>query len=124
MIAVWALLLAADCQLSSLTLQQAQQLALAAPNIEAAVIERHAEPRFEWITSSPGGWSFDINSASPCAHLNPCSTLMGHFAVNRRTGEVENLDADGGSGAVVSSSTMKQLLRQLNHGRCRSGRRR
>src|SRR4051812_25887605 len=102
-----AALLVGQCQTSSISLLQAKQLVLAVPNIEAAVRERGARPRFEWTGTKPDGWRFDVNSATPCLHGNACSTLLGHFWVTRK-GEVEDLDR-GEDGVVVASAKMTRL---------------
>lgn len=113
-----AFLALAECQAGHLTLRQAQRLVLAAPGIQADVRERGAKPHFESIATEPRGWSFDINSATPCLHLrNPCSKLLGHFAVSR-DGEVEDLDADGGA-AVISSPEMGRLRQKFRAENCK-----
>jgi hypothetical protein len=113
-----ALLMFAECQTEHLTVRQAQALVLAAPNIQAAIKERGAKPFFASTDTAPGGWGFDVNSATPCLHApNPCSSLLGHFAVSR-DGEVEDLDADGGAGAVISSPQMRSLRERFRTANC------
>ena len=100
----------AGCAAHGLTLSQAKQLALAAPNIENAVRLNHAAPRFEYIKAQSGGWYFDINSANPCPRQRPCSKLLGHYTVDKRTGEVTELDR-GEEGVAVTSHKMIRLKR-------------
>lgn len=113
-----ALLMLPECHGGHLTVRQAQALVLAAPNIQAAVKERGAKPHFASTGSTSQGWSFDVNSATPCPHArNPCSALLGHFAVSR-DGEVEDLDADVGAGAVISSPEMRNLRQKFRKATC------
>src|SRR3954453_18193149 len=100
MIYAVALLALLPCHHGSVSLTQAKALVLATPAIRRAVVQRRANPYFEAVVSRPNGWGFDVNSRSKCAHPGqPCSTLLGHFAVSR-SGDVEDLDAAGGAGAV------------------------
>jgi len=88
------LLAAASCGAAALlTLEQAEKLILAIPNIEAAVRDRGAKPFFEYIEQGPDGWRFDVNSNSPCENGSSCSTLPGHFVINKSSGQVIDLDA-------------------------------
>src|SRR5579872_3308144 len=113
-----ALVVLAECSGSQLTLPQAQELVLAVPNIQAAVRERSAKPHFDRIDRASQGWGFDVNSATPCVHRHrPCSELLGHFAVSR-DGDVEDLDADGGAGAVISSPKMRKLRQKFKMENC------
>jgi hypothetical protein len=116
MIALLASLAAAGCHPQPLTLRQAEQLVLAAPNIRASVSERGAKPFFEYVERISGGWSFGINSATPCAIVNPCSSLLGHYSVGR-DGDVIDLDR-GEEGVGVSSPAMARLLRRFRRSHC------
>lgn len=111
-----AVLSAGACSGAPITLAQAKQLVLAAPNIRASVAERGAKPRFEWVDTKPNGWRFDVNSATPCLHYNACSTLLGHFWVTR-LGEVEDLDG-GKDGIAVSSPRMRRLVHTFREANC------
>jgi len=106
------------CSSGPLSLSQAEALVLATPNIQASVSERHARPFFEWVQRGPQGWRFDVNAQNPCVAARACSGLLGHYAVNRTTGEVEDLDAAGGDGALVSSAALTKLRTKFLKGRC------
>ncbi|HEX5263330.1 MAG TPA: hypothetical protein VFW13_07375 [Phenylobacterium sp.] len=105
---------AVACAAHPLSLKQAEALVMAAPNIRAAATERGAKPVFEWVDPGPEGWRFDVNSDTPCASQDPCSKLLGHYTVNRTTGEVVDLDADE-DGKVVSSPGLTKLRLKLLH---------
>ncbi len=109
MLAFALLLAASDAPLS---LAQAETLVLAAPNIRASVREAHAKPYFEDVEQGPAGWRFTVKSRAPCATRNPCSTLIGHYAVDAATGTVVDLDA-GEDGLTVSSPEIARLLAGL-----------
>lgn len=100
------------CASHQLTLPQAKQLALAAPNIEASVRLNHAAPKFEYIKPLPRGWYFDITAANPCPRVRPCSKLLGHYDVGKFTGDVTNLD-EGMDGVSVTSRKIVALRRQF-----------
>lgn len=116
MIVLLVSLAAAGCNPRALTLRQAEQLVLAAPNIRASVTRLGAKPFFEYIERLPKGWYFDINSATPGATANPCSSLLGHYSVGR-DGAVTDLDS-GEGGARVSSPAMRRLLRRFRASCC------
>lgn len=118
-ILLFVALTVAQCESSLLDLEQAKRLVLASPNIEASVRESGAKPRFEWIDTKPGGWHFDVNSATPCLHGDACSTLLGHFWVTR-DGQVEDLDR-GQDGVVVSSAKMRRLAAAFRKENCANG---
>ena len=113
MIGTVLLLAAAGCgDRAPLTLEQAERLVLTAPNIEASARERGARPSFDWIRSGDSGWQFDVNSHTPCDHARACSTLLGHYIVNKYSGAVVDLDA-GEDGREVSSPEMLALKRSF-----------
>jgi hypothetical protein len=113
MIYAIALLALAPCRHGDLSLAEAKVLILATPSIRAAVVQRRAKPYFEAVMPAPNGWGFDVNSRTKCAHPGlPCSTLLGHFAVSRG-GDVEDLDAAGGEGALVRSAELQRLKRRF-----------
>jgi len=96
------------------SLNRAKALVLAAPNVLAAVRLRHAKPFFESIENTPLGWRFTVNSKTPCeGGVKACSNLLGHYSVDRRMGEVYDLDAAGGEGARVSSAKIQRLRRSF-----------
>jgi hypothetical protein len=105
------------CGTAPITLEQAKQLVLAAPNIRASVDQRHARPFFEYVEAGPMGWSFDVKARNPCSGRGQCSNLLGHYAVSRRTATVEDLDA-GSDGRVVTSARMAALRRRFQHKAC------
>jgi len=94
-------------------------LVLATPNIRASVAERGARPFFEWVQLEGTGWHFDVNARNACTSNSVCSALLGHFTVNRSTGEVDDLDANGGDGALVSNAEMKRLRIRFRIENCR-----
>src|SRR4051812_43270147 len=112
-----ALLALAGCTPRPLTLAQAERLALAAPNIVAAVKTRGAVPFFEWVHAGPLGWGFTINSRTGCPSGRACSTLLGHYVVVRTSGTVWDLDA-GMDGEQVTSKRLERLRRSLLRRRC------
>ena len=113
-----ALLTLASCETRQLTLKQAKELVLAAPEIQAAVKQRGAKPFFDGVDTGPRGWRFDVNSATPCLHpRNSCSTLLGHFAVSR-DGDVEDLDAARGAGTVISSLEIRRRALRFRTENC------
>jgi hypothetical protein len=114
---VAALLLAGNCSGHPISLEQAKQLVLAAPNIRAAVTERGAKPIFEWIGTGRNGWNLDVNSATRCLHADACSTLLGHFSVGR-DGQVEDFDR-GEDGVLISSARMRRLTRDFQKADCK-----
>jgi hypothetical protein len=115
-----ALIGALGCGLEPITVQEAKTLVLASPNIRASVRERHAHPFFDYIGPGPDGWNFDVNSRTPCAGPGPCSTLLGHYSVSRSTGAVEDLDAAGGEGRVISTPRLRGLQQAFRARRCAS----
>ena len=118
MIYAVALLALAPCHHDGLSLAQAKALVLATPSVRAAVVQRHAKPFFDAVMPGPNGWSFDVNSRTPCAHPGlPCSSLLGHFAVSRG-GDVEDLDAAGGAGSLVTSAELQRLKQRFLLDRC------
>ena len=98
-----ALVAASSCSSHALTLAEAKARVLAAPNIRAAVVHRGAHPFFESIVVGPDGWTFTVNARNACAGPGPCSTLLGHYSVNRETGVVEDMDA-GEDGKPIATS--------------------
>jgi hypothetical protein len=112
MLSLIAIVAATPCAPLALDVRQAEKLVLAAPNIRASVAERGAHPFFESVDRGKSGWTFTVNAANPCATANPCSNLLGHYAVDRRTGEIEDLDA-GLDGEPVSSPRIRQLQRTM-----------
>jgi hypothetical protein len=117
---VAALLVASGCSHQPIGLKQAEALVLRASGITQAVAARGARPAFEWIGIGPDGWRFDVNARNRCATPGPCSKLLGHFAVNRWTAQVEDLDAAGGEGALVSDSELTRLRDAFLRSRCRA----
>jgi hypothetical protein len=118
MIYAIALLALAPCHHGSLNLAEAKVLVLATPSIRAAVTQRRANPYFEAVMPGPNGWGFDVKSRTKCARPSlPCSTLLGHFAVSRK-GDVEDLDAPGGEGALVRSPEVQRLKDRFLRKRC------
>ena len=102
------LLTAISCPSHALTLAEAKARVLAAPNIKSSVRLRGARPFFESITRGANGWNFTVNARNACGGADPCSTLLGHYSVNRITGEVWDLDA-GFEGRRISASRPLRL---------------
>ena len=117
MLAVLTLAASAACSVPSITLADAERLVLATPDIRAAIAERHARPFFEVAQRRPEGWYFVVKASNPCAGFGPCSTLLGHYVVNRRDAVIENLDV-GGDGRVVSSASIRRRQRTLLRNSC------
>jgi hypothetical protein len=117
-----ALAVVVACASAPLSLKQAQMLVLAAPNIRTSVSDLGARPFFEWVHREGAGWHFDVKARNACPSDNACSSLLGHYAVDRTTGEVEDLDANGGDGALVSSVEMKRLRTRFRTENCRQRR--
>ena len=103
--------MAVACGSRTVTLAEAEKLVLAAPNIKASIAQRGATPFFEDIRTGTDSWSFTVNSRNPCAGLEFCSALLGHYIVRRSTGALWDMDANGGDGAPVPST---QLLGRRN----------
>jgi len=106
------------CSSAPLSLKHAETLVLAAPQIRASVAERGARPFFAWVHRDGPGWRFDVNARNPCSSATPCSALLGHYAVNASTGAVEDLDANGGDGGLVSSVEIRTLRTRFLRARC------
>lgn len=104
-----------SCSQILLTLAQAQAMVLATPTVDAARLNG-AIPFFEAADDAPNGWSFTVNSATPCKTSNPCSTLIGHFAVSR-TGSVEDLDGDDGK--LIETPLLHDMRRSFLPRTCR-----
>jgi hypothetical protein len=111
MIQVFAILAVASCGPKALSLRQAEALVLAAPNIRASVIQRGAHPAFDSVRRTPHGFQMRAYANDPCPTANPCSNLLGHYFVDRQTGEVTDLDR-GDEGVVVSSPEMERVRRR------------
>jgi hypothetical protein len=103
-----AFLLASSCYSHALTLAEAKARVLAAPNIRAAVARRQAHPFFESIVARPGGWTFTVNARNACAGPGPCSTLLGHYAVDRKTGVLWDMDAGEGGKPVKTPHLLRR----------------
>src|SRR5262245_3853879 len=112
MIQTLAMLVAVSCGPRALTLRLAEALVLAAPNIQASVVERGAHPAFDGIEQSPHWFKVRAYASGPCANSYPCSNLLGHYLVDRQTGAVTDLD-QGFDGEVVSSPEMERLRRRI-----------
>lgn len=96
------LLTAFSCPSHALSQAEAKARVLAAPNIKASVARGGARPFFESITAGPSGWTFTVKARNSCAGPGPCSNLLGHYSVDRDTGEVWDLDEGFDGGSVIA----------------------
>ena len=60
------------CTPHSISLEQAETLVLATPNIITSVSERGAQPFFEDIERKKEGWIFDVKSWDTCPTEPTC----------------------------------------------------
>jgi hypothetical protein len=117
MFAAVTLISALGCGPHAITLHDAEGLVLASPAIRAAVVERHARPFFEYVEPHSGGWYFVVKARGSCSGPGPCSNLLGHYSVSRRTAEVTDMD-EGEDGTLVTSLQLAAARRNLLRSRC------